>query len=346
MVAARRGRHEEATMLLAGIEAHRARLAMALPGPAPVEREQLLDSLRQALGGGARFDAVYAAGAALSTAELAARAFAEAARNTAEHAVPAPVSGSASATSGTRQRLRAHALGPLQVFVGDRVIDSAAWGSAKPRELLVYLLLHPEGRTKEQVGLAFWPDASTAQLRNSFHVTLHRLRKALGSADWVTLENERYRIAPELIAEFDVAAFERDLTAARTALKRQQPEAPALLEQALARFRGDLLDGEPVGDWHLEHRDHLQRLYVDALMDLGARLIKEERHAKAAEAYRRVLARDTMHEEALQGLMRCHAALGERPQALRLYRQFSDRLAAELQTKPRVETVRLFESLR
>jgi hypothetical protein len=44
--------------------------------------------------------------------------------------------------------------------------------------------------------------------------------------------------------------------------------------------------------------------------------------------------------------MRCHAALGERPQALRLYRQFSDRLAAELQSKPRVETVRLFESLR
>ena len=55
-------------------------------------------------------------------------------------------------------------------------------------------------------------------------------------------------------------------------------DAPALLEQALARFRGDLLDGEPVGDWHLEHRDRLQRLYVDALMELGARLIKEERH--------------------------------------------------------------------
>ena len=65
-------------------------------------------------------------------------------------------------------------------------IDSAAWGSARPRELLVYLMMHPEGRTKEQVGLIFWPEASSAQLRNSFHVTLHRLRKALRNPEWIT----------------------------------------------------------------------------------------------------------------------------------------------------------------
>ena len=346
LVAARRGRHEEAARLLAGIEAHRARLAMALPGPAAAGRSRLLETLRQTLG--ARFDAACADGAALSTDELIARAFAEAARNTTELPV-ATSSLSASAArgpAGEENRLRVLALGPLQVFVGGKLIEASAWGSARPRELLVYLLLHPEGRTKEQAGLAFWPDASTAQLRNSFHVTLHRLRKALGGAVWVTLENDRYRIAPELIDEFDVAAFERDLAAARTALKRQQADATAKLDATLAHFRGDFLDGETVGDWHLEHRDRLQRLYVDALMELGARRIKEGRHAQAADAYRRVLARDGIHEEALQGLMRCHAALGERPQALRLFQQFSDRLKTELQTKPRVETVRLFESLR
>ena len=82
-------------------------------------------------------------------------------------------------------QLRVLALGPLQVFVDGPIDRVAAWGSARPRELLVFLLMHPEGRTKEQVGLAFWPDASPAQLRNSFHVTLHRLRKALGGAEWI-----------------------------------------------------------------------------------------------------------------------------------------------------------------
>ena len=61
-------------------------------------------------------------------------------------------------------------------------------------------------------------------------------------------------------------------------------------------------DGEPVGDWHLEHRDRLQRLYVDSLMELGDRLTAEERHARAADAYRRVLARDELHEDALLAL--------------------------------------------
>ena len=94
--------------------------------------------------------------------------------------------------------LRVLALGPLQVFVGDDAIDTTVWGSARPRELLVYLLMHPDGRTKEQVGLAFWPEASAAQLRNSFHVTLHRLRKALRNPDWITLSNDRYRVDPDV----------------------------------------------------------------------------------------------------------------------------------------------------
>jgi len=41
-VAARRGRGDVATRLLAGIEAHRDRLAVALPGLAPAERREMV----------------------------------------------------------------------------------------------------------------------------------------------------------------------------------------------------------------------------------------------------------------------------------------------------------------
>ena len=266
---------------------------------------------------------------------------------TAEYRVPSPDEPPAKAEPAPPQAaLRVLALGPLQVFAGDRAIDSAAWGSARPRELLVYLMMHPDGRTKEQVGLAFWPEASAAQLRNSFHVTLHRLRKALGNGDWITLANDRYSVDPSVVAEFDVADFERDLAAARKMLKRQEDGAVAALERALERFRGDLLDGEPAGDWHLEHRDRLQRLYGDALMELAARLAKEERHAKAADAYRRLLARDDLHEEAVRALMECHVELGERAQALRVYQRFAERLMKELDAEPDDETTELFERIR
>ena len=347
-VAALRGRHADAVRLMGAVDALRERSAVALPATDAADRARRTEHARDRLG--AAFDGVYAEGRALSIDEVTRLATDNRIVHTAEFRVPVldaedVADDAPPADPAARQTLRVLALGALQVYVGGRLLDPSAWGSARPRELLVYLLMHPDGRTKEQVGLAFWPEASTAQLRNNFHVTLHRLRKALGNTDWVTLASDRYRVDPEALEEFDVPEFERDVAAARRALKRQQEGAGAQLEQALARYRGDFLDGEPMGDWHLEHRDRLQRLYVEALTDLGAHHAHEERHAKAAEAYRRVLARDELHEEALRALMSSLAEAGERSQALRAYGRFAERLRQELEAEPEEETTRLHERL-
>ena len=161
----------------------------------------------------------------------------------------------------------------------------------------------------------------------------------------MVLAGDRYAVDPALVAEFDVAEFEREVTAARRALKRQQAGAAAQLEQALTRYRGDFLDGEPVSDWHVEHRDRLQRLYLESLMLLGDEWSREQRHGKAVEAYRRVLARDELHEEAVRALMRALAEAGERSRAMRVYQRFADRLRAELEAEPDPETKRVLERL-
>jgi predicted ATPase/DNA-binding SARP family transcriptional activator len=339
MLAAERGRPGDAVRLMGGIEAFRERLAIAIPGVAPAERDVLLGRLRAQLG--AAFDDAWGEGRALPERDLVAGALAEAARHTTEHRIPA----AAMVPAAPRPRLRVLALGPLEVAVGGRTVDARTWGSVRPRELLVYLLLHPDGRTKEQVGLAFWPDASPAQIRNNFHVTLHRLRRTLGGAAWITLERERYRVDDSLLELFDVRALEDGLRESLAALRRREADAPARVEQALAHFRGDLLDGEPVGDWHLEHRDRLQRRFVEGLMALGAHHTAEARHAKAAEVFRRVLARDDLHEDALRALMRAQAELGERAQALRAYHRYAERLRRELGAAPDRETLRLAEAL-
>jgi two-component SAPR family response regulator len=242
--------------------------------------------------------------------------------------------------------MRVLGLGPLQVFVNGEMIDSVAWGSARPRELLLYLLMHPEGRTKEQVGLVFWPEASSAQLRNSFHVTLHRLRKALTHPEWIGVVNDRYRVDPAIVAEFDVATFEREIVMARRALNRRETGAAASLERTLSLYRGDFLDGEPAGDWHIEHRDRLQRQFIDGLMELGLHHSTDDRHAKAAEIYRRVLARDELHEDAALALMQSLAALGERAQAMRFYQRFAETMRRELEAEPGDELVELFDELK
>ena len=80
--------------------------------------------------------------------------------------------------------LRIFALGRARVEKDGLPLDSPDW-IQKSRELLYYLLSFPQGRTKEQIGLALWPEASTSQLRSSFHDTLYRLRRALGGKEWI-----------------------------------------------------------------------------------------------------------------------------------------------------------------
>src|SRR5207245_2388817 len=114
-------------------------------------------------------------------------------------AVEAPPVAPPKQASGTRpSALRA--LGALQI---SQPAGPLVWASAKPRELLLFLLCHPDGRTREQVGLAFWPEASIEQVRNSFHVTLHRLRKTLGGAHWVTLSSDQYAVDSRVVVDFD-----------------------------------------------------------------------------------------------------------------------------------------------
>lgn len=358
MYLAHQDRIEDGVRVMGATDSLHARLATAVMGVDAPDRERRVAAARARLG--SQYDALYDEGARMDMSDvshmvlsvLSAEAMHSPATRTSMLGADiheAPESSLSeiplSSVALTSAELRVRALGPLQVSVNDVPIDPAAWGSARPRELLVFLLLQPEGSTKEQVGLALWPDASTSQLRNSFHVTTYRLRKALGGADWIQLRGERYVVNPTLLAEFDAQVFERDVVAARLALSKNAEGAVAALEQALAAYRGDLLDGEPVGDWHIAHKLRLQRLYVDALMDLTVAYEAMQRDERAREAYGRILVRDPLHESATRGLMRVHARAGDRPRAKRLFDRFSERLQRELGMSPDREMTALAERI-
>jgi len=239
--------------------------------------------------------------------------------------------------------LSVNALGGLEVSVGGEPIALSAWTYARPRELLLYLLCHPRGRTREQIGLVFWPDASLAQLKNNFHVTLHYLRRTLGRPDWVVFADQRYRINPDLPVELDATQFESAYRAGRSAAA--STGSGEILEQALSRYRGDFLETESVGDWHLEHREHWARLYDDGLLALGECHWTAERWAKALDAYRMAVSRDPFHEEAHRRVLQCLGRLGRRAEAMRHYERLIATLRAELDAGPEVRTKAVYEQL-
>src|SRR5260370_25712342 len=101
---------------------------------------------------------------------------------------------------------RIFALGIAQVYRGERALAASDWTYIKGRELLYYLLCH-RPRTREQIGLALWPDASPAQLRSNLRTTLYHLRRALGRSDWILFDAEHYPFNRSLPSCFDVALF-------------------------------------------------------------------------------------------------------------------------------------------
>jgi two-component SAPR family response regulator len=242
-------------------------------------------------------------------------------------------------------QLRIFALGRARVERGGLPIDSPDL-IQKSRELLYYLLSHPEGRTKEQIGLALWPDASTAQLRSSFHDTVFRLRRALGAKEWVDFEGRRYAFDRSLDYSYDVEEFERHLSEARR-LQGEAPDQAILhLQEATGLYAGDFLEDVTGGEWMVERQDELRRAYGESLLLLGELLGSRERHTEAADAYRKAISHDRFLEEAYRGLMRSLAALGEPGGAIRHYEELARMLREQLGSSPSSETIALYESLR
>jgi two-component SAPR family response regulator len=229
---------------------------------------------------------------------------------------------------------------------GGRSLASSPDWILKPRELLYYLLSHPEGRTKEQIGLALWPDVSTTQLRSSFHDAVYRLRRALGGKEWISFEKGRYAFNRSLNYFFDVEDFEENLSEAQR-LRLEAPEqAIRHLKEAVGLYGGDFLEDSADNEWATERQEELSREYGEALLLLGRLHSAQERHAEAAEAYRKAIAHDELQEEAHRGLMRCQAAMGERGRALRHYEELVGLLDEQLGTPPATETRALHERLR
>ncbi|HUP43115.1 MAG TPA: BTAD domain-containing putative transcriptional regulator [Thermoanaerobaculia bacterium] len=342
------GRHERAARLLGAVGALREGIGTPLPSPAQEAIDRLVEAAREAAGE-ELFDRWRDEGRELSPEEAFALAHAEAEEGR-------PRLGSLAARVLTEETscacapqpaadaptLRLSVLGAFELRLGDELLDGRCAGRA--RELLAYLACHPEGRSKDQVGLALWPDASPGQVRNLFHVTLHRLRKALGRPEWIVAEGERYRLSPALGAEVDALRFEVEASCALADLRRGG-DAGACLAAALDLYRGDYLEGEDAGEWHLELRSRLEELYLDGLRALGEVLVDQGRFVEAAAAFRRLLERDDLAEDVHRRLISSLARAGDRAGAIRAYRRLEELLRRELDVEPEPETAALMREI-
>jgi DNA-binding SARP family transcriptional activator len=223
--------------------------------------------------------------------------------------------------------LQVRALGKLEIVRDGAAVEE----SARARELLLFLLCHPAGRTKEQIGAALWPDADPARLRNNFHTTLHRLRKLLGDAEWISVESDTYTLNRARGIGFDAEVFEREAGAAMRARNANR------LARAIDLYQGDFFENAGGGEWYLDIRDRLRDLYARALDQLARLRVFENDYPAAAEAYRRLTALDDLDEEAAAGLIHALEKQSDHAGAVRAWERLARALRRELGVFPTVE---------
>jgi DNA-binding SARP family transcriptional activator len=223
--------------------------------------------------------------------------------------------------------LRIWLLGGFRAVLDGNDLPTDAWRRNRARALVKLLAITPGHRLhREQVIDALWPDLGPGSGSGNLRKAVHYARQAVGV--------ERVVSRDELVA-LDERRLWIDVDAFEVAIQAAEPAT------ATALYRGDLLPEDRYESWAEERRERLRVRHLSALLGVAKDRASAGDHPGSADALRRLLEQDPLHEEAVRALMSLHAEMGARPAALRVYRDFESRLAQELAVEPADETRRL-----
>ncbi len=222
--------------------------------------------------------------------------------------------------------------------VGDRyeVIQAAEWGgSTHPRQLLKVLLCCPgrQGRREALIEM-LWPDGDFEQAARYFNTATTKLRAALrplaGQESLLHTEQDAsvYRLADQPLLWVDADAGVALLNEAEQR-GRTSPSALALLEQAANVFNKGMLLQEEEGLWVVSKRATMEQIRYRCRIWLAEAYEHQDRPGQAEMILSLLLEEDPTDEDAFCRLLALLHRQGMTHQALRLYKQFCETLAAE-----------------
>jgi len=239
-------------------------------------------------------------------------------------------------------KLSIRVLGRSQVTLDGKPVEVPEWqNQRKVREFFFYLMAHPEGLTKEVIGLVFWPDSSSAQLKLQFKNTIYKLRAALGQ-DIIVFDGERYWFNRNLDYEYDVETFLKKIKTAEEVDNRQ--ERINAYREVIAYYHGSYLS-EIDGTWVWPEREHLWQVFVATNLNLAQLHLEAGEYRQTLDYCERILAKDPLLEEAYRLTMRAYDAMGNQAAIVRQYERCKQALQEEVNAMPSKQTQLLFESL-
>lgn len=265
-----------------------------------------------------------------------------------QSALPMTDEGEEPAAASAGPLFKVRCFGSFRVEAAEGEVNG--WTIQKARELLAFLLAHGGAPVlRETVAEALWPEGDLDQVSHQLSNAAYYLRRTLARAapevdnQVLVTANQRYHLRSGLF-RVDVDAFDAHVARAE---KLQGYEALVEYERALAIYTDDFM-GDEAFEWAEVYRRDYQKRFVTAA-HRAARLAFDSRDPKLAILfYDAILSRDAIDEEAVRGIMRCHAALGDTNAVRRTYKALTTALRRELEddgAEPLPETTKQLEEL-
>ena len=236
-------------------------------------------------------------------------------------------------------------LGIIEVLQNNAPVTSADWqNQRRAREVFFYLLGHPDGYTREVIGLDLWPESSQSELKIQFKNTMYRLRRALGK-EVILYDSDldRYYFNRELDYEYDVEQFMQYLT--QTKATDIAEEKIELLTGAVNLYNGPYLpDMEQT--WVLPKRQRFSHLYIQANLQLATLYLQTAQQFDAAlTPCWNILREDPCHEATHRLIMTIHAQAGNRAGIVRQFEQCRKALLDEVNAPVSSQTLHHYQHL-
>lgn len=226
----------------------------------------------------------------------------------------------------TEMPTRLKLFGPPRIEQGS---ESLVLPFERRNQLLAYLALKRSWVGRAELATMFWPEHESKLAYANLRKILFRLQ----SVPWATIESEGGAVRFE--AQTDVFDFE-------SALREDR------ISDALFLRSGELLAGFEDGandawsSWLSFERDRLRTAWRSAALKRLADGIEAD---EAIELCSQLLEADPLDEEALRAQMTWLARSGQSSRARQVYREFGERLAADLGIEPGAGLQALHDSL-
>jgi DNA-binding SARP family transcriptional activator len=239
---------------------------------------------------------------------------------------------------------------PLRIYLTGRVLvedegkillDEERLIGRQGRLTFAYLVYERlRSVSRDELAEELWPGTVPPSWERSLSALISKLRALLAALPDVALDGSfgHYRLILPADAWIDVEAATGAIDRAESALRGDEPrESRGWALVALQISRRPFLMGEE-GPWTTVKRSGLREILVRAHECLSEPSIWHREPEYAVKHAREAVALEPFRETSYQLLMRAHAAVGNRAEALRVYERCRSLLSEELGVPPSSQT--------